>query len=226
MISDFIGVYDIPDLIQDMDIPNKINLEEFINTNSCENIIKTFESDMDKNYNKNSGLAYFNKKRQRICAGTSLDFSSGGIINDTIFLFLNSALKLYTEKYNYLKTPEAGRWRLSPFYNIQRYDGEEEGYFILHHEQSGQYPYRMLAWMIYLNDAECGTEFPHQEKTITPKVGRTVLWPATWTHSHKGVTPNKGLKYIVTGWYYFLPIGEEPKFDGHHPHESKEEIVV
>ena len=98
MISDFIGVYDIPDLIQDMDVPNKINLEEFINTNSCENIIEFFESIGDKDYNKDSGLEYLNKNRQKICAGKSLDFSSGGIINDTIFLFLNSALKLYTKK--------------------------------------------------------------------------------------------------------------------------------
>ena len=226
MINDFIEIYDIPDLVQDIDMPNDIDLKEIINTDSCENIIEFFESIGDKDYNKDSGLEYLNKNRQKICAGKSLDFSSGGIINDTIFLFLNSALKLYTEKYDFLRTQDAGRWRLAPLYNLQRYDGELEGYFTLHSEQSGQYPYRMLVWMIYLNEAECGTEFPYQEKIVTPKVGRTVLWPAAWTHSHKGVTPNKGLKYIVTGWYYFLPIGEEPKFDGHHPHESKQEIVV
>ena len=224
-LNNFIEIYDIPDLLQDTDLPDGINLEEFINVDTCKNIIEYFESNVDKDYNKNSGLAFFNKKRNRICAGFSLDFSSSGIINDSIFLFLNSALKLYTQKYKYLKTDEAGRWRLTPLYNLQRYDGEEEGYFTLHHEHTGQYPYRMLAWMIYLNDAECGTVFPHQEKTITPKVGRTVIWPATWTHPHKGVTPNIGIKYIATGWYYFLPVGE-PQFDGHHPHEARQEIVV
>ena len=116
-------------------------------------------------------------------------------------------------------------WRLCPFYNIQGYDGPEDGFFSLHNEHTGMYPYRMLAWMIYLNDAESGTEFPYQNKTITPKAGRTVIWPAGWTHPHKGVIPNEGLKYIATGWFYFLPKGE-PRFDGHHPDENKQEIVV
>ena len=36
--------------------------------------------------------------------------------------------------------------------------------------------------------------------TVNAKMGRCVIWPAAWTHVHRGVTPNKGLKYIVTGW--------------------------
>ena len=64
-------------------------------------------------------------------------------------------------------------------------------------------------------------------KIVKPEIGRTVIWPAGWTHPHKGVTPNKGLKYIATGWFYFLPKGKEPKFDGHHPDETKiQEIVI
>ena len=83
-----------------------------------------------------------------------------------------------------------------------------------------------LAWMVYLNDAASGTEFPYQEMIVEPKEGRTVIWPAGWTHPHKGVTPNEGIKYIATGWFYSLPMGE-PKFDGRHPDEEKiQEIIV
>jgi prolyl 4-hydroxylase len=114
---------------------------------------------------------------------------------------------------------------LCPVYNLQKYE-EGEGFFSLHNEQSGSYPYRLLAWMVYLNDATSGTEFPYQEMTVTPKEGRTVIWPAGWTHPHKGVTPNKGTKYIATGWFYTLPMGE-PKFDGRHPDEENiTEILV
>ena len=116
-------------------------------------------------------------------------------------------------------------WRVAPHYNIQKYNGENEGFFTLHNEDSGSHPYRMLVWMMYLNDAKSGTEFPYQNKTITPKVGRTVIWPAGWTHPHKGVTPNEGIKYISTGWFYYLPKGR-PHFDGHHPDEKIQEIVV
>ena len=39
--------------------------------------------------------------------------------------------------------------------------------------------------------------------TIHPKRGRIVMWPAGWTHIHSGVTPNKGDKYIISGWYSY-----------------------
>ena len=114
---------------------------------------------------------------------------------------------------------------MCPVYNLQKYE-QGEGFFSLHNEQSGSYPYRLLAWMVYLNDAKSGTEFPYQEMTVTPKEGRTVIWPAGWTHPHKGVTPNEGIKYIATGWFYTLPTGE-PKFDGRHPDEQNiQEILV
>ena len=42
-----------------------------------------------------------------------------------------------------------------------------------------------------------------QNKISEAKAGRLVIWPSAWSHPHKGVTPNKGLKYIATGWYCF-----------------------
>ena len=87
--------------------------------------------------------------------------------------------------------------------NIQYYtDGE--GYSQAHCEHSSTYPNRMLAWMIYLNNAKCGTEFPYQQIKVRALRGQGAMWSAAWTHPHKGVTPNVGDKYIVTGWcnYY------------------------
>ena len=39
------------------------------------------------------------------------------------------------------------------------------------------------------------------------------------------MSENEGIKYIATGWFYYLPVGN-PKFDGHHPDENIQEIVV
>jgi hypothetical protein len=157
----------------------------------------------------------------------TLNFGEDLEVNDTVYFYLNKAIEQYKNKYDYLKKiDKISQWRLCPSYNIQRYDGKEEGFFSLHNETSGSYPYRLLAWMIYLNNAECGTEFPYQDTIVKPLIGRTVIWPAGWTHPHRGVTPNIGLKYIVTGWFYHLPKGE-PKFDGRHPDEQRiQEIVV
>jgi hypothetical protein len=64
---------------------------------------------------------------------------------------------------------------------------------------------RQLVWMVYLNtlDLEDGgeTEFRSQVKRLNPKAGTIVLFPAFWTHGHKGNPPYNKDKYIATGWY-------------------------
>ncbi len=191
---------------------------------ACSKIVEFFEQSYTP---KSSGLKAFNRNRKKICATMTLNFGEDWKINDLVYKFVTVGIKKYREKYGYLNSiDKISQWRLCPSYNIQRYDGKDEGFFSLHNESSGSYPYRLLAWMVYLNDAKCGTYFPYQEKTVTPKIGRTVIWPAGWTHPHIGVTPNIGLKYIATGWFYHLPKGE-PKFDGRHPDEQRiQEIVV
>ena len=193
---------------------------------ACASIVNYFESVYDEGSSRNSGLAFFNRSRQKVCATKTLNFSDDVPINEEVYGFVQRALTQYTDKYNYLNTlNKSSYWRLCPQYNIQRYN-EGEGFFSLHNEQSGSYPYRLLAWMVYLNDAASGTEFPYQDMIVSPLAGRTVIWPAGWTHPHKGVTPNVGVKYIATGWFYTLPKGE-PKFDGRHPDETNiQEIVV
>ena len=115
------------------------------------------------------------------------------------------SLSLYTKRYPFLKSgSNCCEYHLTSLYNFQKYtDGE--GYYKLHCEQGPLAPYRMLVWSLYLNDAKSGTEFPTQKKVVKPKAGRMAIWPASWTHPHRGVTPNKGLKYIITGWWNFEP---------------------
>lgn len=64
---------------------------------------------------------------------------------------------------------------------------------------------RTLVWMIYLNDTTEGegtTEFIEQGLRLQPKRGTVVLFPASWTHTHRGNPVYNCNKYIATGWYY------------------------
>mgnify|MGYP001162382539 FL=1 len=81
------------------------------------------------------------------------------------------------------------------------------GYHIWHSE-NGSFLYRdrVLTWMIYLNDIpfENGgaTDFFHQEISFQPKKGTVVLWPAAYTHVHRGAFLTGDVsKYIATGWF-------------------------
>ena len=63
-----------------------------------------------------------------------------------------------------------------------------------------------MAVLGYLNDVRGPggeTEFAHQEIKVTPQEGKLVLFPPFWTHLHRGVTLEHGVKYIATTWICF-----------------------
>jgi len=77
------------------------------------------------------------------------------------------------------------------------------GYHIWHCEDcSREQCGRILVWMLYLNDVEEGgeTEFLYLPMRVKPKKGRVVIWPAGFTHTHRGNPPISNEKYVVTGW--------------------------
>jgi hypothetical protein len=63
---------------------------------------------------------------------------------------------------------------------------------------------RILAWTIYLNDIPEGegeTEFLWQGLRVKPKIGTIAIFPAYFTHSHRGNPVYSCDKYIATGWF-------------------------
>ena len=126
--------------------------------------------------------------------------------NDIVREGVIKGLDLYTQKYHVLN--EGAQFYIYPHYNIQYY-GDGDGYFSSHIEYmpwpDTSFIYRLLAWMINLNDAQCGTEFILQKQILQAQTGNLSIWPAYWTHHHKGVCPNVGDKYIVTGWCTYKP---------------------
>lgn len=81
------------------------------------------------------------------------------------------------------------------------------GYHNWHCEQGDiQTSDRVLAWMVYLNDIpenEGETEFIWQKLRVNPEAGKFLIWPAQYTHTHRGNPVYSCDKYIVTGWFTF-----------------------
>lgn len=78
-----------------------------------------------------------------------------------------------------------------------------QGYHLWHSEiGDGEMSGRVLAYIVYLNDVTEGgeTEFLYQHTRIKPKQGTVVIWPAGFTHTHRGNPPLSNTKYIMTGW--------------------------
>lgn len=94
--------------------------------------------------------------------------------------------------------------------NAQKYEVKKGGYPYWHSEIYPQVNttdalHRNLLFMFYLNDVDEGgeTEFYYQNAKIKPKVGRMVIAPAGFTHTHRGNVPISNDKYILTSWVLF-----------------------
>jgi len=78
-----------------------------------------------------------------------------------------------------------------------------EGYHVWHFESdNADRASRVCAWGLYLNTIDEGgeTEFLYQSKRVPAVEGSLVIWPATYTHAHRGNPPLSGEKYLLTGW--------------------------
>jgi hypothetical protein len=119
---------------------------------------------------------------------------------------LRSVVMKYIDRYPYAGHGMCGLENGS--FNIQHYK-PNEGYLNWHSERNdSKFPYttRHLVFMTYLNDvSDAGeTEWLYQQVKIKPEKGLTVIWPADWTFTHRGITSNTEEKYIATGWIDYL----------------------
>lgn len=83
------------------------------------------------------------------------------------------------------------------------------GYHVWHAEQGNVASQnRGLVYSVYLNtldeDGAGETEFLYQQLRIPPKENTLIIWPAAFTHAHRGnVVFGNTPKYIITGWFYY-----------------------
>lgn len=127
----------------------------------------------------------------------------GNEVNNILF---NSLVK-YIEEYKkeHPQVDSINPWRYDPIYNLQKYN-PGQGYHKLHCENISLHTSnRVMAWMFYLNTVTDGgnTYFENYDLTMNAIEGRLLIWPAYWTHFHKGVVSHTETKYIATGWFNF-----------------------
>jgi hypothetical protein len=178
----------------------------------CEHLIKEFnrleEGGVGANRQRSENVDRHIKDDYQILIELSNHNLIGFEDKDPCNLFFNglqACYDNYTSKYSILR--DNGKIRAS-IMKMQR-TGPGSGYHIWHGEQGPETrANRVVVYMLYLNsfaDGDGGeTEFLYQRTRIKPEENLMLLWPAAYTHAHRGnpVLADK-YKYIVTGWFYY-----------------------
>jgi hypothetical protein len=172
----------------------------------CQNWIKHFDKvdAAGMSYSRVQGM----DRPSHVNKDQAVDFKNCSIyLNDELRIecgdfntgFWSICYPLYAEKYSILQTVDPHK-----IYTVKiQKTMPGGGYHIWHCEDSARaVRNRLLVFTLYLNDIEDGgeTEFLYLSKRIQPKTGRMLIWPAGFTHTHRGNPPLKGDKYIMTGW--------------------------
>ena len=189
--------------------PNFIGNWDLENNELCDQIINFFENNSDLHIKGTTGGGVdesIKKSTDITIQPENLKDKKYDIFNK-YFENLHQCFTDYKEQYVFLKT-FVKKIHIGSF-NIQKYLPGDH-FARLHSERTGMSNiHRLFAWMTYLNDVDDGgsTYFSHYDLKIRPEIGKTLIWPAEWTHAHCGQVLNTGVKYIITGWMHF-PVNE------------------
>lgn len=192
-LRDFIGVY-----------------ENAYDPNFCDQFVSYYEKMVD------SGFGASRQQRERIRKTIKDDVSiypsEESLINALATPQLsNSFLSLLWERYFPMYVDEYSILMADKIpYNIYEMKIQKTkigaGYHVWHYENSHpQVMRRALVYCLYLNDVEEGgeTEFLYYHRRIKPKKGTLMIFPAGFTHTHRGNPPLSNEKYLLNGWIEF-----------------------
>ena len=192
-------------------IPNFIGSWMIEPPSLCDELITYFESNIAKQQVGVSGVGRnlsVKNRRDISIAPNQLDLPG----NEVFKLYINSLFTCYKDylvQWPFLakiaQNLELGSFNLGRYQrgqHFQKMHTERMDLGTLH---------RVLTWMTYLNDVDEGGEtyFSHYGLNIKPRKGLTMIWPAEWTHAHKGNVLLGESKYMITGWLTFSDFVEK-----------------
>ena len=185
--------------------PNFIGSWLIQDTDICDIIIDYFENNKSKQL-KGTTLSGYDKDTKDttdiVIRPKEILGEDNKIFRD-YFQYLFKCQKDYIDQWPFLMNL-GFKYQIGSF-NLQKYKPGQH-FRKIHTERSSlDSLHRVFAFMTYLNNVEDGgaTYFSHYDLEISPQKGLTLIWPAEWTHAHRGNELKAGTKYIITGWIEF-----------------------
>ena len=185
---------------------NFIGCWKFENLNLFDEIIKFFDNNPHLQYKGQVGSGLNNQMKKT----TDITINPIDLKKENFSIFYTYLEQLFKCFNDYKKQwPYLAKTVKNvdiPSFNIQKYDPGDHFSRIHCERESTKNMHRIFAWMTYLNDIKTdngATNFIHYDIKIKPEKGKTLIWPAEWTHAHSGEILKTETKYIITGWMCF-----------------------
>ena len=170
----------------------------------CKKLIETFEQRASMQLTEHQ--TGFKNQDERIFMDMANHNNMFHVDADLCKFFYQTVMTTYEEKYRKKYDSLGAVVQHSPKgVSIQK-TRPHQGYHAWHCENADLCTSsRLMAYTLYLNTVEEGgeTEFLYQGVKIKPEPGKLAIFPAYYTHPHRGNPIYKGIKYIVSGWYTF-----------------------
>ena len=186
--------------------PNFIGSWNIENDKLCNEIIKFFEENKSMQRIGITTTGYdpkLKKTTDMVIQPSDLKNKKYSLFN-SYFNLLKDCFLDYRNQYPFLKHKFFSKTHIGNF-NVQKYNSGDH-FSHLHSERvSLDSLHRLFAWMTYLNNVDDSgtTNFEYCDIKVKPEIGKTLIWPAEWTHAHRGSILKNGSKYIITGWIHF-----------------------
>lgn len=167
----------------------------------CREAIRRFEAHPEQQYEGRIGqMRTMDQSIKRSTDLTVSDKPDWKDIDAGLFQSMGAALRAVRARFPFFR----GRFR-DMGYAIQRTRPGEHYHW---HIDGGSHDFadRQLVALWYLNDVPGPggeTEFRFQGLKVRPEEGKLLLFPPFWTHEHRGVTLEAGVKYVATTWVLF-----------------------
>ena len=115
--------------------------------------------------------------------------------------FASTVIKEYIKKYPEINST-FDPWGVD-HYRVKKFSPGQY-YEAWHCEHSIRNPLRLAACILYLSDHNCGTEFMSGEM-VKSKKGRAIMFPAFWTHFHRGQPcPENKHRHIMSFYLTYI----------------------
>jgi hypothetical protein len=181
--------------------------DNFFSSEECRRTIDCFNR-FEKNGFTVNRQTQGNKKHEKsddqlywssILSRTEMDVSDMEPCNQFNTKFWDIIYPIYSDKFSILTTLSHHTIRLLKLQKTEIGGGYHQWHC---EDDSPTNMRRMMTFILYLNDVDEGgeSEFLYYSRRVKSKEGRLILWPAGYTHTHRGNPPISNTKYIMTGW--------------------------